>query len=388
MSDAYEQRGVSSGKEDVHFAIKGLDKGLFPRAFCKVVPDLLTDDDDYCTIMHADGSGTKSSLAYLYWKETGDISVWRGIVQDAIVMNLDDMCCAGASTHFLISNTIGRNKFLIPREVLAEILEGMEAFFHMLREYDIHIKSTGGETADLGDLVRTLVLDVTAICRLPRNEVITNEEIAPGHIVIGLSSYGQTIYESNYNSGISSNGLTNARHDVLSNVYAQKYPESFDPALPSSLVYSGSYSLKDKIDETPLSIGQLLLSPTRTYLPFMRYILREYRQHIKGLVHCTGGGQTKTLKFIQGIHVIKENLFPTPPIFRIIQQAADHSWEEMYRVFNMGHRIEIFLEEKYAPLILKQAERFGIEARVIGRCEASNKNQVSIRGEHGIFIFE
>lgn len=381
MSSNYAKRGVSAGKEDVHFAIKNLDKGLYPRAFCKVSPDRMGGDPDWCNIMHADGAGTKSSLAYLYWKETGDLSVWRGIVQDAVVMNLDDMLCAGATSGFLFSNTIGRNKFLVGKDVLAEMLNGMEDFFEMLRSHDIAIESTGGETADVGDLVRTLIMDATAFCRMPRSRVVTNENIQAGDVVLGLASFGQTTYETEYNSGIGSNGLTNARHDMLHHDYAQKYPESYDAAVPDSLIYAGPHRLTDVEPETGMPIGKLLLSPTRTYLPLMKKVLDQHFDKIHGLIHCTGGAQTKCLKFVDGLHIVKDNLFPTPPIFRLIQQASGASWEEMYQVLNMGHRLEIYTDADTAAYIADMAAEYRIEARLVGRCEAAEQNKLTIIGE-------
>lgn len=381
MSSNYSKRGVSAGKEDVHFAIKDLGKGLYPLAFCKVLPDEVGGDPDYCNIMHADGAGTKSSLAYLYWKETGDISVWRGIAQDAIVMNTDDMMCVGATERFLFSNTIGRNAFYIPREVLAEIMVGIEACFDMLRSHGVEISNTGGETADVGDLVRTLIHDSTAFCRLPRHQVITNEKIQAGDVIVGLASFGKATYESEYNSGIGSNGLTNARHDVLTNVYAKKYPESFEANIPADLVYSGKHLLTDTIPDAPLPVGKLLLSPTRTYLPLMKSILADYRDQIHGMIHCTGGGQTKCLKFVQNLHIVKDNLFETPPIFRLIQASSGATWKEMYEVFNMGHRLEIYTDPDTARHIIDRAAKVEIDARIIGRCEAADKNKLTIEGE-------
>ncbi len=384
MSSNYAKRGVSAGKEDVHFAISKLDQGLYPRAFCKVSPDRVGGDPDWCNIMHADGAGTKSSLAYLYWKETGDLSVWRGIVQDAIVMNLDDMLCVGATSGFLFSNTIGRNKFLVPKEVLAEILNGMEDFFEMLRSHGIAIESTGGETADVGDLVRTLIIDATAFCRMPRNKIITNEKIQAGDVILGLSSFGQTSYETAYNSGIGSNGLTNARHDMLSHDYASRYPESYDQSVPDHLVYAGPHKLTNIEPETQLPIGKLLLSPTRTYLPLMQQVLAGHFDQIHGLIHCTGGAQTKCLKFVEGLHIIKDQLFPTPPIFRLIQQASGASWREMYQVLNMGHRLEIYTNPDTAARITEMAAGFQIEAQIVGRCEAAPHNRLTLVGEETV----
>lgn len=380
MSNNYARRGVSSAKEDVHFAIRNLNKGLYPNAFCKVIPDIAGNDPEWCNIMHADGAGTKSSLAYLYWKETGDMSVWRGIAQDAIVMNLDDMLCAGATNHFLFSNTIGRNKFVIPGEVLSEVIAGMEECFDMLRSYGIEVENTGGETADIGDLVKTLVHDATAFCRLPRKEVVSNEQIQAGDVIVGLASFGKAVYEKEYNSGIGSNGLTNARHDVLKKEYAARYPESYDATVPADLVYSGKYLLTDTFEDAPLPVGKLLLSPTRTYLPVMKEVLEKYRSSIHGLIHCTGGGQTKCMKFVEGLHIIKDNLFPLPPIFRIIQDSSGASLKEMYQVLNMGHRLEIYTDEKTAAAIIEIAAAYGIEGQIIGRCEAAETNRLTVNG--------
>ncbi len=382
MSDNYAKRGVSAGKEDVHFAIQNLDPGLYPKAFCKVLPDRVAGDPDYCNIMHADGAGTKASLAYLYWKETGDLSVWKGIAQDGIVMNLDDMLCVGATDRFLFSNTIGRNSFHISREVLAEILNGMETFFEMLRSYGIEAENTGGETADVGDLVRTLIFDATAFARMPRNRVITNEKIAPGDVIVGLSSSGKAVYEEEYNSGIGSNGLTNARHDVLSKIYTRKYPESYDGAnVPAELAYAGPHLLTETREDMPLPVGKMLLSPTRTYLPIMKKVLGEHFDQINGLIHCTGGGQTKCLKFVEGIHVIKDNLFDTPPLFRLIQAASGATWQEMYKVFNMGHRLEIYTNPETAQAVIETAAEFGVEGKIIGKCESAAQNRLTLIGE-------
>ncbi len=374
----YAKRGVSAGKEDVHFAISQLDEGLYPNAFCKILPDLAGGDEAYCTLMHADGTGTKSSLAYLYWRETGDLSVWRSLAQDALVMNLDDMLCAGATGPFLFSNTIGRNAFRIPREVLAEILAGMEEVFAMLREFGIEAVNTGGETADVGDLVRTLIFDATAYARMLRTEVITNEGIRAGDVIVGLASAGQATYETSYNSGIGSNGLTNARHDVLKKDYATRYPETFDAQVPAELVYRGTYGLEDAFEDAPLPVGKLLLSPTRTYLPLMVQVLARYRGQIHGLIHCTGGGQTKCMKFVDGLHVIKDHLFTPPPVFGLIQQASGASWREMYQVFNMGHRLEIFTDPDTAHALIELAGTFGIEAQVVGHCEAAAENKLTL----------
>lgn len=341
---------------------------------------MVAGDPDWCNIMHADGAGTKSSLAYLYWKETGDISVWRGIAQDAIVMNLDDMLCAGATNHFLFSNTIGRNKFLISREALSEVLNGMEECFDMLRGYGIQLENTGGETADVGDLVRTLIHDATAFCRLPRKEVITNEKIQAGDVIVGLASFGKAVYENEYNSGIGSNGLTNARHDVLHHDYAKKYPESFDANVPDNLVYSGKYRLTDRLDDAPIPVGKLLLSPTRTYLPVMKEVFEKHRENIHGMIHCTGGGQTKCLKFVSNLHIIKDNMFDLPPVFRIIQESSGASWKEMYQVLNMGHRLEIYTDKETAKAVIEIAGKYEIEGKVIGRCEAAAENRLTIEG--------
>ncbi|MEL6624088.1 MAG: AIR synthase related protein [Bacteroidota bacterium] len=384
MSSNYAKRGVSADKEDVHYAIRNLDKGLYPKAFCKILPDRVGGDEAYANIMHADGAGTKSSLAYIYWKETGDLSVWRGIAQDAIVMNLDDMLCAGATESFLFSNTIGRNPFYVSRDVLAEVLEGMESFFDMLREHGIQAENTGGETADVADLVRTLIHDATAFARLPRKHIITNEDIQPGDIILGLASFGQTTYEDRYNAGMGSNGLTNARHDVLHKIYAEKYPESFSPKVPQDLVYSGKHELTDALEGTPINVGQALLSPTRTYLPLMKNVLDPYRDKIHGLIHCTGGGQTKVMKFVENLHIVKDNLFDTPPLFQLIQQSSQASWKEMYQVFNMGHRLEIYTDEETAKAIIDMAGTYQIEAQIIGRCLEAPKNKLTIEGEETV----
>ncbi|MEM8897185.1 MAG: AIR synthase related protein [Bacteroidota bacterium] len=379
MKNTYGQRGVSAGKEDVHFAIRNLGKGLYPNAFAKVLPDMVGGDEEWCNIMHADGTGTKSSLAYIYWKETGDISVWKNLAQDALVMNLDDMVCVGATDQFIFSNTIGRNAFHISREVLSEILMGMESFFEMLRSYGIEAVNSGGETADVGDLVRTIIYDATAFSRMKRADVITNDDIAAGQVIIGLSSYGQAVYEDAYNSGIGSNGLTNGRHDMLHADYRAKYPESFDANIPDGLAYSGKWKLTDQPDGFPLDVGKMLLSPTRTYLPVMKKILSDHRSKVKGLIHCTGGGQTKCMKFVENLHVVKDNLFEIPPIFSLIQETSQADWAEMFKVFNMGHRLEIFCDPADAEVLLKEIEPFGIEAQIIGRCEAAEENKLSIQ---------
>jgi phosphoribosylformylglycinamidine cyclo-ligase len=385
--ERYTQRGVSASKEEVHNAIKNLDKGLFPKAFCKIVPDLLTGDSQYCCIMHADGAGTKSSLAYLYWKETGDMSVWKGIAQDAIVMNLDDLLCVGVTDNILLSSIINRNKNLIPGEVISAIIDGTEEVLATLRTHGIGIYSTGGETADVGDLVRTITVDSTVTARLKRSEVISNDKIQAGDVIIGLASYGQASYETEYNGGMGSNGLTSARHDIFSKTLAQKYPESFDPALPTHLVYSGKRNLTEKYKNLPVDIGRLVLSPTRTYAPVMKQILENYRHHIHGLVHCSGGGQTKVLHFVENLHVIKDNLFPCPPLFELIQSESGTDWKEMYKVFNMGHRMEIYLPEKYAIEIIQIAEAFQIEAQVIGWVEKATYKKLTIKSEFGEFEY-
>lgn len=389
MTDRYAQRGVSASKEDVHNAIAQLDKGLFPKAFCKIVPDTLAGDPDFCTIMHADGAGTKSSLAYLYWRETGDLSVWKGIAQDAVVMNTDDLICVGATGPMLLSSTIGRNKNLIPGEVIAEIINGTEEVLQMLRDHGVEIYSTGGETADVGDLVRTIIVDSTVIARMRRDQVISNDRIQPGDIVVGLASFGQATYETAYNGGMGSNGLTSARHDVLAHYLAGKYPESFDPAVDNSLIYSGSKQLTDTLPTVPdgTTVGQLILSPTRTYAPVTKVLLDELRPQIHGMVHCSGGAQTKVLHFVDNLHIIKDNLFPIPPLFRLIQAESGTSWQEMYKVFNMGHRLEVYLSETYAQQVIDVANSFGIEAQVIGRVEAYDGKRVTIQSEVGNFIY-
>lgn len=386
-SDRYLQRGVSASKDDVHKAISTLDKGLFPKAFCKISPDMLGGDEAYCNIMHADGAGTKSSLAYLYWKETGDISVWRGIAQDAVVMNTDDLICVGATDHMLLSSTIGRNKNLIPGEVIAEIIQGTEEVLQMLRDNGIGIYSTGGETADVGDLVRTIIVDSTVVARLKRSEVVSNEHIQAGDVIIGLASDGQANYEKTYNGGMGSNGLTSARHDVLSHYLAGQYPESFDPQVPRDLVYSGSRRLEEAVSGTPMNVGQLILSPTRTYAPVIKAILGEFRPHLHGMVHCSGGAQTKVMHFVDQVHIIKDQLFPVPPLFEMIQKESGTSYQEMYQVFNMGHRMEIYVNPTYADQIIQISQSFGIPAQVIGRVESSPMKKLSIRSEFGEFVY-
>ncbi|GAB1445254.1 MAG: phosphoribosylformylglycinamidine cyclo-ligase [Cyclobacteriaceae bacterium] len=387
MSDRYNQRGVSASKEDVHKAISKLDKGLFPQAFCKIVEDHLGGDPEYCTVMHADGAGTKSSLAYIYWKETGDLSVWKGIAQDAIIMNVDDLLCVGATDNILLSSTIGRNKNLIPGEVISEIINGTEEVLAMLRKYGMNIRSTGGETADVGDLVRTIIVDSTVTARMKRSEVISNHNIKAGDVIVGLSSYGQASYETEYNGGMGSNGLTSARHDVFSKIYRDKYPESFDSNVPIDLIYSGECKLNDTIADTPVNVGKLVLSPTRTYTPIIIEILKNPRNQIHGLVHCSGGAQTKVLHFIENLHIIKDNLLPIPPLFKLIQQQSGTDWREMYKVFNMGHRMEIYLDEKHAEGVIAISKSFGVEAQVIGRVEASSQKKVTIKSDKGEFQY-
>ncbi len=392
MSDLkYNQRGVSAGKEDVHNAIKNIDKGLFPKAFCKIIPDILGADEDWCNIMHADGAGTKSSLAYVYWKETGDASVWRGIAQDAIIMNLDDLLCVGATDNIILSSTIGRNKNVIPGEVIAEIINGTEEILAELRELGIGIYSTGGETADVGDLVRTIIVDSTVTCRMKREDVISNHKIQAGNVIVGMASYGQATYEKEYNGGMGSNGLTSARHDVFSKYIAEKYPESFDPAVPYELVFAGGKALTDKITvETgeEITAGKLVLSATRTYAPVIKQILDKYRQQFDGMVHCSGGAQTKVLHFVDNVHVIKDNLFPIPALFELIQKESNTDWQEMYKVFNMGHRMELYVPEAIAADIIAISESFGIPAQIIGRVEAADKKKVTVRSTYGEFTYE
>jgi len=391
MSDRnYQLRGVSAGKEDVHAAIANIDKGIFPHAFCKIIPDILGGDVDWCNIMHADGAGTKSALAYVYWKETGDLSVWKGIAQDAIIMNLDDLLCVGATDNILLSSTIGRNKNLIPKEVLAELINGTEEILADLRALGIGIYSTGGETADVGDLVRTIIVDSTVTCRMKRSEVISNDRIQAGDVIVGLASYGQASYETAYNGGMGSNGLTSARHDVFHKYVAEKYPESYDPAVPYELVFAGNKKLTDLIDiagEKQVSAGKLVLSPTRTYAPILKAILTKNRAAINGLVHCSGGAQTKVLHFINSLHIIKDNLFPIPPLFQLIQEQSNTNWEEMYKVFNMGHRMEIYTNIEFAQECIAISKSFGVDAQIIGRVEAADQKQVSIRSEKGNFIY-
>jgi phosphoribosylformylglycinamidine cyclo-ligase len=382
-NERYMQRGVSASKEDVHNAIKNVDKGLYPQAFCKIIPDLLGGDPDYCNLMHADGAGTKSSLAYIYWRETGDLSVWKGIAQDALVMNLDDLLCVGATDNILLSSTIGRNKSLIPGEVIAEIINGTEELLENLRQLGVGIYSTGGETADVGDLVRTIIVDSTVTCRMRRSDVIDNARIAGGDVIVGLASYGQASYEHQYNGGMGSNGLTSARHDVLGKYLVERFPESFDAAIPQDLVYSGSRSLLEPVEGTPLNMGQLILSPTRTYAPVVATVLRELRPQIHGMVHCTGGAQTKVLHFVRGKHVVKDNLLPVPPLFRIIAEESGASGEELYKVFNMGHRLEFYVPQEVASDVIAISQSFGIEAQIIGHVEDAATNSLTIQSPYG-----
>jgi phosphoribosylformylglycinamidine cyclo-ligase len=386
-SNRYNLRGVSADKEDVHSAIKNVDKGLFPQAFCKIVPDYLSNDDDYCVVMHADGAGTKSSLAYMYWKETGDISVWKGIAQDALVMNLDDLLCVGVTDNILLSSTIGRNKNLIPGEVISAIINGTEELLSDLRSQGVDIKSTGGETADVGDLVRTIIVDSTVVARLKREDVISNHNIQDGDVIVGLSSFGQASYELEYNGGMGSNGLTSARHDVFSKYLANKYPESFDPSVPEDLIYSGTKTLTDTQDDLTVDIGKLVLSPTRTYAPVIKKILDGYRNDIHGMVHCSGGAQTKVLHFVDDVHVIKDNLFDIPPLFELIQKESNTDWKEMYKVFNMGHRMELYVPEEIADNIIAISKQFNVDAKVVGRVEANEGKKLTIKSQYGEFVY-
>jgi phosphoribosylformylglycinamidine cyclo-ligase len=389
-SQRYDQRGVSASKDDVHNAIKNIDKGIFPKAFCKIVPDILNNDPAYCNIMHADGAGTKSSLAYTYWKETSDISVWRGIAQDAIIMNLDDLLCVGATDNILLSSTIGRNKNLIPGDVIAAIINGTEEILAELRAAGIGIYSTGGETADVGDLVRTIIVDSTVTCRMKREDVISNDRIQPGDVIVGLSSYGKANYEQEYNGGMGSNGLTSARHDVFNKSIAEKYPESYDHAVPYELIFSGSKNLTDMIDigyGNSVEAGKLVLSPTRTYAPIIKTMLDSYRKQIHGMVHCSGGAQTKVLHFVENLHIVKNNLFPVPPLFRLIQEESKTSWQEMYKVFNMGHRMELYVPKEIAADLIQISKSFGVEAQIIGYVEGADKKQVTVLSEFGEFVY-
>ena len=387
-SNRYAGRGVSSGKEEVHQAIKNVDKGLFPKAFCKIVPDYLTGDDDYCLVMHADGAGTKSSLAYAYWKETGDISVWKGIAQDALIMNIDDLLCVGATDNILLSSTIGRNKNLIPAEVISAIINGTEELIAELKTFGVTIHSTGGETADVGDLVRTIIVDSTVTARMKRSDVIDNANIKAGDVIVGLASFGQAKYEKSYNGGMGSNGLTSARHDVFANYLAEKYPESFDSLMRNDLVYSGKTKLTDEVENSPIDAGKLVLSPTRTYAPIIKTILNKYTpKDIHGMVHCSGGAQTKVLHFVDKVHVIKDNLFPVPPLFKLIQEQSKTNWKEMYQVFNCGHRMELYVPKEIANDIIEISKSFGVEAQIVGRVEVSENKKLTITSEFGKFEY-
>ena len=388
ISKRYAQRGVSASKEDVHNAIKNVDKGLFPQAFCKIVPDYLTNDELYCLIMHADGAGTKSSLAYMYWKETGDLSVWKGIAQDALIMNVDDLLCVGATDNIMLSSTIGRNKNLIPGEVISAIINGTEALISELKSFGVTIHSTGGETADVGDLVRTIIVDSTVTARMKRADVIDNANIKAGDVIVGLSSSGQATYEASYNGGMGSNGLTSARHDVFSKYLAEKYPESFDASVPSDLVYSGNVRLTDTVEDSPIDAGQLVLSPTRTYAPIIKEILSKYKSNtVHGMVHCSGGAQTKILHFVKNLHIVKDNMFPIPPLFRLIQEQSKTDWKEMYQVFNCGHRMELYVSSEIANDIIEISKSFHVDAQTIGRVEDSDKTKLTIKSEFGEFNY-
>jgi len=388
VSKRYAQRGVSASKEDVHSAIKNIDKGLFPKAFCKIVPDHLTGDEDYCLIMHADGAGTKSSLAYMYWKETGDVSVWKGIAQDALIMNIDDLLCVGATDNIMLSSTIGRNKNLIPGEVISAIINGTEELLEELKSFGVTIHSTGGETADVGDLVRTIIVDSTVTARMKRNDVIDNANIKDGDVIVGLASFGQATYEKEYNGGMGSNGLTSARHDVFDKILAEKYPESFDAAVPSDLVYSGKTNLTDAVKNAPIDAGKLVLSPTRTYAPIIKKILSKYdSETIHGMVHCSGGAQTKILHFVDHLHIIKDNLFDVPPLFQLIQENSGTDWKEMYQVFNMGHRMELYVSPEIADEIISISKSFDVEAKIVGRVENADKKKLTINSEFGTYTY-
>lgn len=383
----YDMRGVSASKEDVHNAIKNVNKGLYPKAFCKIIPDILGGDPEYCNIMHADGAGTKSSLAYVYWKETGDLSVWKGIAQDSLIMNIDDLLCVGATDNILLSSTIGRNKLLIPGEVIAAIINGTEELIHELDALGVKIISTGGETADVGDLVRTIIVDSTVTCRMKRSDVINNANISTGDVIVGLASYGQATYENEYNGGMGSNGLTSARHDVFAKYLAEKYPESFDKNVPEELVYSGAMHLSDAVENVSVNAGKLVLSPTRTYAPVIKKILDSMRDKIHGMVHCSGGAQTKVMHFVENKHVIKDNLFPIPPLFKLIHEQSGTDWKEMYKVFNMGHRMELYVKPEDAQSIIDISNSFNIEARIVGRVEDAKENKLTIISEHGTFEY-
>lgn len=387
-SKRYSQRGVSASKEDVHNAIKNIDKGLFPKAFCKIVPDYLTGDEEYCLIMHADGAGTKSSLAYMYWKETGDISVWKGIAQDALIMNIDDLLCVGAADNIMLSSTIGRNKNVIPGEVLSAIINGTEELIEELKSFGVTIHSTGGETADVGDLVRTIIVDSTVTARMKRADVIDNANIQPGDVIVGLASFGEASYEKGYNGGMGSNGLTSARHDVFDNYLAKSYPESYDASVPADLVYSGKTKLTDVVEGSPIDAGKLVLSPTRTYAPIIKKILEKYTaKDIHGMVHCSGGAQTKVLHFVDNVHVIKDNLFPVPPLFKLIQENSGTDWKEMYQVFNCGHRMEVYVPENIAQDIIAISKSFSVDAQIVGRVETSDRKELTITSEYGTFKY-
>jgi len=388
VSKRYAQRGVSASKEDVHKAIKNIDKGLFPKAFCKIVPDYLVNDNDYCLIMHADGAGTKSSLAYMYWKETGDLSVWKGIAQDALIMNIDDLLCVGATDNIMLSSTIGRNKNLIPGEVISAIINGTEELIHDLKTFGVTIHSTGGETADVGDLVRTIIVDSTVTARMKRSDVIDNANIKAGDVIVGLESFGQASYEKEYNGGMGSNGLTSARHDVFHKYLALTYPESFDASVPEGLVYSGQMKLTDKVDRSPIDAGKLVLSPTRTYAPIIKEILSKYNSDtIHGMVHCSGGAQTKILHYIDNLHIIKDNMFPIPPLFKLIQEQSKTDWKEMYQVFNCGHRMELYVSPHIADDIISISKSFNVDAQIVGRVEASNSKKLTIKSQFGVFNY-
>ena len=387
-SKRYAMRGVSASKEDVHAAIKNIDKGLFPKAFCKIVPDHLTGDDNYCLIMHADGAGTKSSLAYMYWKETGDLSVWKGIAQDALIMNIDDLLCVGATDNIMLSSTIGRNKNLIPGEVISTLINGTEELIEELKNFGVTIHSTGGETADVGDLVRTIIVDSTVTARMKRSDVVDNANIQPGDVIVGLASFGQANYEKSYNGGMGSNGLTSARHDVFAKYLAEKYPESFDAAVPNELVYSGQVELTDLVEDSPIDAGKLVLSPTRTYAPIIKNILSKYTPNdIHGMVHCSGGAQTKILHFVENLHIIKDNLFAVPPLFKLIQQQSKTDWKEMYQVFNCGHRMELYVPQNIASDIIEISKSFGVDAQIVGRVEASDTKKLTIESAFGVFEY-
>ena len=387
-TDRYAQRGVSAQKEDVHNAIKNIDKGLFPKAFCKIIPDYLTNDEDYCLIMHADGAGTKSSLAYLYWKETGDLSVWKGIAQDALIMNIDDLLCVGATDNILLSSTIGRNKNLVPGEVISAIINGTEELIEELKKFGVTIHSTGGETADVGDVVRTIIVDSTVTARMKRSDVIDNANIKAGDIIVGLESFGQASYETEYNGGMGSNGLTSARHDVFAHYLAENYPESFDPSVPKDLIYSGKKKLTDEVEDSPLDAGKLVLSPTRTYAPIIKKILEKYNsENIHGMVHCSGGAQTKILHFVDNVHVVKDNMFDVPPLFKLIQEQSQTGWKEMYQVFNCGHRMELYVNPEIAEDIIAISKSFNVNAQIVGRVEASETKKLTIKSVYGTFEY-